>query len=80
MIWKTLTKVFVFFSICMALSAAIECGVRKINHQKRRLSNKGTLNYAGQWPWFATLRFKSEDELFCFASLINEFTLVTGEK
>lgn len=74
-------KILVFVLFCIALSAAFECGVRKVPQRTRRISN-GEQSYLGQWPWFAALHFKMQrgpDRFFSAASIINEWTLITSE-
>ena len=75
-----LIKFFVFMSLCISISIAFECGVRKVAPRLRRITN-GEKSYAGQWPWLVTLHKKvlvGPDEFFCGATLINEFAVVTG--
>ena len=74
-------KILIFVSLCISLIAAFECGVRKISPRFRRVAN-GKDSYAGQWPWFATLHEKMQnesDKFLCGATLIDEWTLVTSK-
>lgn len=74
-------KILIFVSLCIALSAAFKCGVRKIPQRIRRVVN-GEQSYRGQWPWFVSLyekRYRRPDELIGGATLINERTLITSK-
>lgn len=74
-------KVVVFVSLCILLSAAFECGVKKITPRLRRVVN-GEKSYAGEWPWLGTIYKKTHngpDRYLCGATLISEWALVTGE-
>lgn len=76
-----LIKILVFVALCILLSAAFECGVRKVAPRLRRVVN-GEQSYPGQWPWLVSLHTKMQrgpGRFFCGATLINEFTLVTGK-
>lgn len=76
-----LIKIVVFVLLCLAISAAFECGVRKVSPRLRRVAN-GEQSYPGQWPWFVSLHTKMQrgpDKFFCGAALISEWTLVTGK-
>lgn len=75
-----LLNILIFVSLCIAFSAASECGVRKVAPRLRRVVN-GEQSYPGQWPWFVTLHKKMErepDRYLCGATLINEWAVVTG--
>ena len=56
-----------------------ECGLRKVLMPSRLIIG-GNTSYAGQWPWFASLHRKSDNQFYCGASLINERHLLTGER
>lgn len=77
-----LIKIVLFVSLCIALSAAFECGLRKVAPRLRRVID-GEQSYDGQWPWLVALLFRKSDESFyrfrCSATLINEWTVVTSE-
>ena len=73
-------KILVFMSLCISIRVASECGVRKVAPRVSRVTN-GEKSYAGQWPWFVSLHKKMQNEpdrFICGATLINEFTVVTG--
>lgn len=73
-------KILVFVSLSIALSAAFECGMRKVTEPRGMIN--GEQSYAGQWPWLVTLHAKMHNEperFFCVATIINEWSLVTGK-
>lgn len=54
-----------------------KCGLRRVKTFEEASS------YPGKWPWAATIYAKDknfENQRFCGATLINSWTLVTGEK
>lgn len=71
-------KILIFLLFCITLSAAFECGVRKISPRLQRVPN-GKNSYPGQWPWFVALYENGSDKFLCGATLINQWTLVTSK-
>lgn len=77
-----LTKFVLFLSLCIGLSAAVECGKRKVTPRLDRFGNIEPGSYAGEWPWLVTLHAKMPnglEEFICDATLINEWTLLAGK-
>lgn len=74
-----LIKIVVFLTLCNELSRAFECGIRKVI---QKVADKEQ-PYSGQWPWFVDLYTKERRDgnyfRFCAATLINEWTLITGK-
>lgn len=73
---RLLTLLTLFTDHCYVNS----CG-QSANFPIKLVAN-GHESYHGQWPWLVSL-FKDKEisigTFFCGASLINEWTLVTGE-
>ena len=71
-----------FISLLMLFvvqNLALECGEVQVSHG---LVANGNKSRHGEWPWLVSLHVKRQrgpDRFFCGASLINEWTLVTGE-
>lgn len=63
--------ILIIFNL-ISFSSCFECGVRKIEKLVENVGN----SYEGQWPWLVKV---SIGKSFCGASIINEFTLLTGE-
>ena len=67
-------KILVFVSLCSAFESDVAPRVRRVAN--------GEQSNAGQWPWLVSLHIKmrrGRDEFLCGATLINEWTLVTGK-
>ena len=74
-----LIRLSVLITLCVAQNLASECGKMKVGIAT--VAN-GIQSRKGQWPWLVSLHTKmlnGPDKFFCGASLINEWTLVTGE-
>ena len=69
----------VLITLCVVQSLTFECGEVQI---PIGLVANGIQSRKGQWPWLVSLHTRMQvgpDRFFCGASLINEWTLVTGE-
>ena len=76
---SNLFRLLVLITICVAKNLAFKCGEMQVSFP---LVAKGIQSRKGQWPWLVSLQAMMQsgpDEFFCGASLINEWTLVTGE-
>ena len=65
--------------LCVVQNLALECGEVQVSHG---LVANGNKSRHGEWPWLVSLHVKRQrgpDRFFCGSSLINEWTLVTGE-
>lgn len=72
---------FVFFC-CIGIASGNECGRKKIKKPKNLIQGEGTVDsYHGQWPWLVSLfrLEKRSEKFFCGASIINKWTLISGE-
>lgn len=70
---------FVLITLCVALNLAFECGEVKAS---RGLVANGKKSFKGEWPWLVSLHKEipgQPEKFFCGASLVNEWTLVSGE-
>lgn len=75
-------KILILIFFCIKIASGYECGVKKITRSTALVFGKGTEeSYHGEWPWLAALftNVKEKDIFFCGASLINEWTLISGE-
>lgn len=64
----------------LKVSLAFECGVKKVNKAQGLIAGVGSLDaYPGQWPWLASLFCGINETYFCGATIINEWTLLTGK-
>ena len=73
-----LIRLSVLITLCVAQNLASECGEVQISFG---LVANGIQSRKGQWPWLVSLHTMMQvgpDRFFCGASLINEWTLVTG--
>ena len=74
-----IVSLLVILSHCVVQNLAFECGEVKVSFG---LVANGNESHHGEWPWLVSLHTKMQngpDRFFCGASLINEWTLVTGE-
>lgn len=75
--WKVL---IIFLVAYLRVSLAFECGTKKVDKPQGLIAGKGSKDaYAGQWPWIASLYCSKAEKYFCGASIINEWTLLTGK-
>ena len=75
----TFVSLLVLLILFVVKSLTDDCGYVQVSFG---LVANGNKSRKGQWPWLVSLHTKMQngsDRFFCGASLINEWTLVTGE-
>ena len=75
----TIISLLILLTLYVVQNLALECGEVQVSFG---LVANGNKSRHGEWPFLVSLHVKKQrgpDEFFCGASLINEWTLVTGE-
>jgi hypothetical protein len=75
---QDMKRIFILFLFIFHDAISFECGVKKVKYSGAFIHN-GATAYRGEWPWLAALFTQRTNQYFCSASLVNEFTLITGK-